>query len=313
MNIDNNFITILGHTAGGKTSVATHLAYKINAEIISADSRQIYRDMDIGTGKDLSDYTVNNKKIPYHLIDIKDAGYKYNVFEYQTDFLKVYDDLKKRNITPILCGGTGMYIEAVLKGYKLIKVPINDKLRAELEQYNLSELVKILSKYKKLHNISDADTKKRAIQAIEIADYYKNNNNINFEFPKINSLIIAINFDRISRRKRITERLKQRLDQGMINEVEILLKKGLSYDDLIYYGLEYKFITEYLIGKLTYDEMFSRLKTAIHQFAKRQMTWFRRMERNGFKINWIDGYMSIDEKIEQINDLFKKHLKNVSV
>jgi len=269
--------------------------------------------MDIGTGKDLSDYTVNNKKIPYHLIDIKDAGYKYNVFEYQTDFLKVYDDLKKRNITPILCGGTGMYIEAVLKGYKLIKVPINDKLRAELEQYNLSELVKILSKYKKLHNISDADTKKRAIQAIEIADYYKNNNNINFKFPKINSLIIAINFDRISRRKRITERLKQRLDQGMINEVEILLKKGLSYDDLIYYGLEYKFITEYLIGKLTYDEMFSRLKTAIHQFAKRQMTWFRRMERNGFKINWIDGYMSIDEKIEQINDLFKKHLKNVSV
>ncbi len=310
MRSDNNFIVILGHTAGGKTSVATYLAAKINGEIISADSRQVYRKMDIGTGKDLADYTINGKNIPYHLIDIKDAGYKYNVFEYQQDFLKVYNELKKRNVIPVLCGGTGMYIEAVLKGYKLIKVPVNNELRKKIEQKQLPELVKILSNYKQQHNISDIDTKKRAIRAIEIAEYYFKNQQIDFSYPKINPLIIGINFDRITRRKRITERLKQRLNEGMINEVENLLNSGLSADDLIYYGLEYKFVTEYLTGKITYDEMFSGLKTAIHQFAKRQMTWFRRMERNGFTINWIDGNLPMDIKIEKILNLFKNHISN---
>ena len=307
MKPDNNFITILGHTAGGKTSVATNLAYKINAEIISADSRQVYKKMDLGTGKDLLDYKIHGKEIPYHLIDIKDAGYKYNVFEYQNDFLKVYTDLKNRNITPILCGGTGMYIEAVLKGYKLIKVPNNPELRNKLAEKTLPELIKILSKYKQQHNKSDTDTKKRAIRAIEIAHYYSNNPKIESDFPKINSLIIGINYDRIIRRKRITERLKQRIDEGMIEEVKSLIDSGINPDDLIYYGLEYKFITQYLIGNLSYDEMYTQLKTAIHQFAKRQMTWYRRMERNGFKINWIDGELKMEAKIDKILKLFKNH------
>ncbi len=309
MSADNNFITILGHTAGGKTSVAANLAYKINGEIISADSRQIYRKMDIGTGKDLSDYTINNKKISYHLIDIKDAGYKYNVYEYQTDFLKIYNKLKNKNITPILCGGTGLYIEAILKGYKLINVPENNNLRKELSQKTHKELIKILLQYKQQHNKSHIDTKKRTIRAIEIADYYSKNKNINTNFPKINSLIIGINFDRVTRRKRITERLISRINEGMINEVKQLINNGINPEDLIYYGLEYKFITKYIIGELSYDKMISQLKTAIHQFAKRQMTWFRRMERNGFKINWINGELPMNKKIEEILFLFKNHLQ----
>ncbi len=292
-----NLITVLGPTAAGKTSFATNLAYNINGEIISADSRQVYKNMDIGTGKDISDYTIDDTKIPYHLIDIVDAGYSYNVFEYQRDFLKVYTDVINRNKMPILCGGTGMYIEAVLKGYKLIKVPVNENLRAELELKNKDELTTIFKRFKTPHNVSDLNSKKRLIRAIEIENYYSINPEIDTYYPDINSLIFGINYDRSIIKQRITQRLKNRLEHGMIDEVKNLLDKGISSDQLIYYGLEYKFITNYLLGNLSYDDMFKKLNIAIHQFSKRQMTWFRRMERNGYKINWIDGNLSINEKI----------------
>ncbi|GAB4281086.1 MAG: tRNA (adenosine(37)-N6)-dimethylallyltransferase MiaA [Marinilabiliales bacterium] len=301
-----NLICILGHTAGGKTSLAAHLAYKIKSEIISADSRQIYRNMSIGTGKDLEDYIVNGEKINYHLIDIKEAGTKYNVYEFQKDFLKVFNQLSEKNIIPILCGGTGLYIEAVTKGYKLIHVPVNPELRKKLENYTLEQLTVMLSKYKKLHNKTDVDTKKRAIRAIEIETYYKNHPEIKNDYPEINCLYIGVKFSREERRERITKRLHERLKNGMIEEVQKLLKEGLNPDDLIYYGLEYKYITEYLTGKYPYNEMVSKLETAIHQFAKRQMTWFRGMERKGTKIHWLDGNLDMDKKIEKILNLLDK-------
>jgi tRNA dimethylallyltransferase len=302
----HNLITILGATASGKTSVASHLALKMNGEIISADSRQIYRGMDIGTGKDIDDYTVYNKTIPHHLIDIVDAGYQYNVFEYQRDFIKVYDGIIARNKLPIMCGGSGLYLEAILKGYKLIQVPVNDKLRDKLTDKSLDELGDILKQHKRLHNISDVDTCKRAIRAIEIEEHYTNHPQIDTYFPDINSLIVGVKFDRNSRRQRITERLKSRLNEGMVEEVKALLDNGLSPEDLIYYGLEYKFITLYLTGKLSYEEMFNQLETAIHQFSKRQMTWFRRMEKQGFDIKWLDGYMPTNEKVDRIIEWYNK-------
>lgn len=295
-----NLLTILGPTAGGKTSVATQMAFILNGEVISADSRQVYRKMDLGTGKDIEDYIVEGTKIPYHLIDIVDAGYKYNIFEYQRDFVKAFEDIIKRNKFPILCGGSGMYLEAVLKGYKLINVPNNDNLRKNLESKSEEELIEILKSFKKLHNKSDIDKRKRMIRAIEIETYYESHPEIDHYFPEINSLIVGVKYDRDSRRRRITQRLKQRLDQGMIDEVKQILETGVAPDDLIYYGLEYKFLTQYVIGELSYDEMFKGLETAIHQFAKRQMTWFRGMERKGFKINWLDGYAPMKEKIERI-------------
>jgi tRNA dimethylallyltransferase len=302
----HNLITILGATASGKTSVASHLALKMNGEIISADSRQIYRGMDIGTGKDIDDYTVYNKTIPHHLIDIVDAGYQYNVFEYQRDFIKVYDGIIARNKLPIMCGGSGLYLEAILKGYKLIQVPVNDKLRDKLTDKSLDELGDILKQHKRLHNISDVDTCKRAIRAIEIEEHYTNHPQIDTYFPDINSLIVGVKFDRNSRRQRITKRLKSRLNEGMVEEVKALLDNGLSPEDLIYYGLEYKFITLYLTGKLSYEEMFNQLETAIHQFSKRQMTWFRRMEKQGFDIKWLDGYMPTNEKVDRIIEWYIK-------
>ncbi|MDA3817927.1 MAG: tRNA (adenosine(37)-N6)-dimethylallyltransferase MiaA [Prolixibacteraceae bacterium] len=302
----HNLITILGATASGKTSVASHLALKMNGEIISADSRQIYRGMDIGTGKDIDDYTVYNKTIPHHLIDIVDAGYQYNVFEYQRDFIKVYDGIIARNKLPIMCGGSGLYLEAILKGYKLIQVPVNDKLRDKLTDKSLDELGDILKQHKRLHNISDVDTCKRAIRAIEIEEHYTNHPQIDTYFPDINSLIVGVKFDRNSRRQRITKRLKSRLNEGMVEEVKALLDNGLSPEDLIYYGLEYKFITLYLTGKLSYEEMFNQLETAIHQFSKRQMTWFRRMEKQGFDIKWLDGYMPTNEKVDRIIEWYNK-------
>jgi len=295
-----NLITILGPTATGKTSVAAHLANQINGEVISADSRQVYRGMSIGTGKDIEDYFIDGQCVPYHLIDIVDAGYQYNVYEYQRDFLNVYDNILQRNKMPILCGGSGMYIEAVLKGYKLINVPVNNDLRQSLAKKNLPELREKLSQYKKLHNTTDVDTIKRAIRAIEIEEFYLENPETNTDYPNINSLIIGIDVDREIRRKRISKRLKTRLNNGMIDEVKSLMNTGLSPDELIYYGLEYKYITQHLIGELNYNEMFKQLETAIHQFAKRQMTWFRRMEKQGFAINWIDGKLTIDEKVQQI-------------
>lgn len=298
-----DLITILGPTASGKTPLAAALADRLSAEIISGDSRQVYRRMDLGTGKDLADYTVEGRQVPYHLIDIVEPGYKYNVFEYQRDFLKAYEEIVAKGKLPILCGGTGMYIESVLKGYRLLPVPENPELRASLEGKTLDELTRILEGYKKLHNSTDVDTAKRAIRAIEIEEYYKQQPPEYREFPSLKSLIIGVDIDRELRREKITRRLKQRLDEGMVDEVRGLLNEGIPAENLIYYGLEYKFLTQYAIGELTYEEMFLQLETAIHQFAKRQMTWFRGMERRGFTIHWLDATLPMEEKTEQIINL----------
>jgi len=298
-----DLITIIGPTASGKTSLAAALANKLDTEIISGDSRQVYRRMDLGTGKDLVDYTVNGHEVPYHLIDIVEPGYKYNVFEYQRDFLKAYEEITAKGKLPVLCGGTGMYVESVLKGYRLLPVPENPELRASLEGKSLEELTHILEGYKKLHNSTDVDTAKRAIRAIEIEEYYKQQPPEYREFPSLHSLIVGVNIDRELRREKITRRLKQRLEEGMVEEVRGLLAEGIHPDNLIYYGLEYKFLTQYVIGELTYEEMFLQLETAIHQFAKRQMTWFRGMERRGFTIHWLDATLPMEEKLEQIINL----------
>ena len=300
-----NLITILGPTATGKTGLAAHLAAKINGEIISADSRQVYRGMDLGTGKDYADYFVDGVEIPSHLVDIEKAGVHYNVYRFQTDFIKVFSDIQSRGKFPVLCGGSGLYIEAVLKNYKLIEVPPNKELRKQLEGKNLEELTEILKSLKpKLHNETDIETDRRAIRAIEIEKYYAENPQIDSHFPDINSLNIGIDFDRDLRRQRITARLKQRLDEGMLAEVQRLLDSGLTPEQLIYYGLEYKYLTLHLTGELSYDEMFRQLEIAIHQFAKRQMTWFRGMEKRGTKIHWINGHLPMEEKVGEILQLF---------
>lgn len=301
-----SLITILGPTASGKTTFAANLAHRIDGEIISADSRQIYRGMDIGTGKDLCDYEIDNQKIPYHLIDIRPAGDKYTLFHYQHDFHRAYNDILSRNKTPILCGGTGLYIESVLKGYNLPDVPENKELRDTLESKSLPELIEILKTYTSLHNTTDTDTKKRAIRAIEIAEFQAHQPSGYCEFPPINSLIIGIDIHRELRREKISQRLKTRLDEGMIAEIHRLLNSGVSAENLIYYGLEYKFVTRFVIGEISYQEMFSQLETAIHQFAKRQMTWFRGMERRGFTIHWIDATLPLSEKLEIALSLIKK-------
>jgi tRNA dimethylallyltransferase len=298
-----DLITILGPTASGKTSLATRLAFELNGEIISADSRQVYRSMDIGTGKDLSDYVVDGVHIPYHLIDIVEPGYKYNLFEYQRDFLLAYNAIRQNGRQAILCGGTGLYIESILKGYKLVPVPENPILRAELEMYELPQLTEKLKTYKQLHNTTDVDTKKRAIRAIEIEEYYLEHEAEISEFPKINSLVIGVDIERELRREKISKRLRSRLDEGMVDEVKNILARGVAPDDLIYYGLEYKYLTNFVIGKMTYGDMVSELEIAIHQFAKRQMTWFRGMERRGFTIHWIDATLPMETKIQKILSL----------
>ncbi len=299
-----NLLTILGTTASGKTQLAAHLAARLNGEVISADSRQVYRGMDIGTGKDMADYVVNGHTVPVHLINLVDAGYQYNVYEYQRDFLEVFNSMQQRKKFPVLCGGSGLYLEAVLDNYRLIRVPVNDALRQELEGKSLGELTEILASYKsKLHNITDIETEKRAIRAIEIEQFYAENKEIDTQMPPLNSLVVGLKFDRLSRRKRITKRLHDRLDEGMVEEVRRLLDSGLTPDDLLYYGLEYKYITNYLTGDLTYENMVDKLNTAIHQFAKRQMTWFRRMERQGTQIHWLDGYQPLEEKMERVMEL----------
>ena len=301
--VNYDLITILGPTASGKTPLAVALAYKLDTEIISGDSRQIYRRMDLGTGKDLADYVVNGHQVPYHLIDIVDPGYKYNVFEYQRDFLAAYNKVKQKGKLPVLCGGTGMYLESVLKGYRLLPVPENPQLRTSLADKSLEELTQMLSTYKKLHNSTDVDTVKRAIRAIAIEEYYKQQPPEYREFPVLNSLIIGVDVDRELRRQKITRRLKQRLDEGMVDEVKALLEGGIASEDLIYYGLEYKYLTLYATGVLSFDDMFRQLETAIHQFAKRQMTRFRGMERSAFTIHWLDARMSTEEKVEKIMNL----------
>ncbi len=305
-----DLLTILGPTASGKTNLATHVASKLVSEgmpteIISADSRQIYRKMDIGTGKDLSDYEIDGRIIPYHLIDIADPGYKYNLFEYQRDFLVAYKDIKARGAFSLLCGGTGLYLESVLKGYKMMPVPQNDELRNRLADKSLEELTAILSTYKTLHNTTDVDTVKRAIRAIEIQEYYKEHPAEFVEFPEINALIVGVDISREARRDRITKRLKARLEEGMVDEVRSILNSGVSAEDMIYYGLEYKYLTLYITGEMSYEQMVNELEIAIHQFAKRQMTWFRGMERRGFSIHWIDFSLTMEEKVAEIQKLLE--------
>lgn len=295
---DIELITILGPTASGKTSLAVAFAQRLNAEIISADSRQVYRGMDIGTGKDLSEYFINGRQIPYHLIDILDAGEKYNLFEFQHDFHQVFSEIKNRNRLPVLCGGTGLYIEAVLKGYKLPDVPENPELRESLKNKSLQELTDILSSYGPLHNTTDIDSARRAIRAIEIAAFTAKQSPDYFEFPPLKSVIFGVNPDRDIRRQKITARLKQRLNEGMIEEVRGLIQNGVHSDDLMYYGLEYKYVTQFVLGEISYNDMYERLEIAIHQFAKRQMTWFRGMERRGFLIHWIPFELTLEEKVE---------------
>ena len=295
-----NLVTILGPTACGKTSLAVALAHRLQTAVISADSRQVYRSMDLGTGKDLGEYMYQGSEVPYRLIDIVDAGYKYNVFEYQRDFLKAFEELRAQGQLPVMCGGTGMYLESVLRGYRLVEVPENKELREALADKSLEELTTMLSGYKQLHNTTDVDTCKRAIRAIEIEEYYRVNDVNIREFPEIKSLTIGLDVSRELRRERITRRLHERLAEGMVDEVRGILASGVAPEDLIYYGLEYKYLTLYVIGELTYDEMVSQLEIAIHQFAKRQMTYFRGMERRGVPIHWLDASLSTEEKVETI-------------
>ncbi len=296
----HDILVITGPTATGKTRLSAMVADRLGGEVISADSRQVYRGMDIGTGKDLSDYIVYGRTVPVHMVDIVDAGYRYNVFEYQRDFLEVFEDMSTRGVFPVVCGGSGMYVDSIVSGYRLVQVPVNPQLRALLEGKSLDELTEILSKYKSLHNSTDFDTVKRAVRAIEIADYYTHHPVDGSPFPVRNPLVTAVFVDRETRRQRISDRLRTRLGEGMIEEVQRLLAGGIHPDDLIYYGLEYKYITLYLMNRLTLDEMIRKLEIEIHRFAKRQMTWFRGMERRGIAINWIDGSMGDEEKVECI-------------
>ena len=297
-----DLLVVTGPTASGKTSLAATIAYMVGGEIVSADSRQVYRGMNLGTGKDYDDYTINGTTIPCHLIDIVDPGYKYNVFEYQRDFNKVYSDLRKRKVFPIVCGGSGMYADSIITGYKMYEVPPDTGLRIELEKKSMDELREILLTFKDLHNNTDTDSKKRLIRAIEIEHSSRNKVKTYNGFPRVKALLVGIMFDRETRRKRISERLWQRLNSGMVDEVKLLIDHGIDAETLIYYGLEYKYITIYLTGKISYDEMAKDLEIAIHQFAKRQMTWFRGMERKGLKINWIDGELPMEEKVKIVLD-----------
>jgi len=306
LNTNYDLLVVTGPTASGKTSLAASLAAKLKGEIISADSRQVYRGMNLGTGKDYDDYVVDGVQIPYHLVDIAEPGYKYNVFEFQRDFHTIYTSLKMRNTFPVVCGGSGMYADSIITGYKMFEVPPDSGLRIELEKKPMEELREILATYKSLHNTTDIDTKKRVIRAIEIEHFNRSKGKTQNDFPRFNSLVIGVLPDRDLRRRKITERLMQRLDAGMVEEVKKLIDSGVSTDTLIYYGLEYKFITLYLTGKTSYDSMVRDLETAIHQFAKRQMTWFRGMEKRGIKINWIDAGMPMEEKVGIVTRLLQE-------
>lgn len=296
-------LVITGPTASGKTSVAAHLADRLNGEIISADSRQVYRGMNLGTGKDLEEYELHGRQIPYHLIDILDAGEVYNVFEFQKDAFRCLDEIRSRGKNSILCGGTGMYIDAILNSYHFIQVPANPERRQELEQWSDQELIALLKSLRKLHNSTDTDSKKRLIRAIEIEEYSRIHNQVVTSYPSVKSLVIGIDISREERRRRISQRLEQRLKQGMVDEVKNLLDSGISPDALLFYGLEYKYLTLYLLGTISYDEMKSQLEIAIHQFAKRQMTWFRKMEKEGTHIHWMDGMLPLEAKIVKIREL----------
>jgi tRNA dimethylallyltransferase len=313
MVINYDLLVITGPTASGKTVLAATVAAKLDGEIIGADSRQVYREMNIGTGKDYDDYNIDGKHIPVHLIDIVDPGYKFNVFEYQRNFLETIGDMKSRNKFPIVCGGSGMYIDSIVSGYKLMEVPPDEELRNELENKSMDELIAILRSYKDLHNTTDIDSKKRVIRAIEIEHFYAASMKPEIDSASFKTIVFGVRYERETRRIRISQRLKVRLSKGMIEEVQMLINKGVPVETLIYYGLEYKFITLYLTGKMSYDEMFCRLEVAIHQFAKRQMTWFRGMERRGIKIHWLDGEMPKEEKVSKIIDLLNYNNKGLGL
>jgi len=301
-----DLLAVTGTTASGKTSLAVAVAAHLGGEIISADSRQVYRGMNIGTGKDYTEYNFNGKTIPYHLIDIADPGYKYNVFEYQLDFTRVYDDLRNRDVFPVVCGGSGMYVDSIVTGYRMYEVPPDNGLRKRLEKKSMDELIGILSTFRNLHNTTDIDTKKRVVRAIEIEQYTRSRAETKTRLPELNILVAGISFDRETRRRRITDRLKKRLDEGMVDEVKYLLDNGVRKEALIYYGLEYKYVTLFLTGKMEYKEMVKKLETAIHRFAKRQMTWFRGMERKGVQINWIDGELPLEEKVAKVLGMLER-------
>lgn len=308
MTKPHQLITILGPTASGKTALAARLAYELDGEIISGDSRQVYRGMTIGTGKDLDDYIVDGHAIPYHLIDICEPGEKYNIFQYQQDFLRAWRGVQSRGKCPILCGGSGLYIESVLRGYALSPVEQNPELRRSLEGKSLDELTRILLNLKAetgstMHNTTDVDTPQRAIRAIEIETFNAEHPTQLRQMEAPDSLVVGVAIDRDERRRKITARLRRRLDEGMVDEIRGLLAKGIKAEDLIYYGLEYKYVTLYAIGQLSYEEMFRQLEIAIHQFAKRQMTWFRGMERRGCRIHWIDAASSMEDKLQQIRTM----------
>jgi tRNA dimethylallyltransferase len=295
-----DLIVVTGPTATGKTRLTALLADKMDAEVISADSRQVYKEMDIGTGKDLADYIVNGKMIPVHLVDLVDPGYEFNVFEFQENFIKAFEHIRKREKQAIMCGGTGLYLEAALGKYRLLRVPTNNKLRKQLNEFTQEELVERLSSLKTLHNTTDITDRKRLIRAIEIEEFNQEHQDERNDFPEFSYVIFGVSFPRKVIRERITTRLKHRLENGMLKEVEQLLKSGIKPEQLTFYGLEYRYLTQYVTGEITYNEMFNQLNTAIHQFAKRQMTWFRRMEKNGFRIHWIDGEWEDERKIDFI-------------
>jgi len=306
INGNYNLLVITGPTAMGKTRVAALTASRINGEVISADSRQVYRRMNLGTGKDYDDYLVNGVSVPYHLVDIAEPGSKYNLFEFQRDFIRVYNEIVSGSSFPVVCGGSGMYIDSIVSGYRLAEVPPDINLRRELEKKSLEELTEILKSYKKLHNKTDIDTVKRAVRAIEIEKYYQENREMIRDFPALKCLVVGINAGREVRRSRISQRLRQRIENGLIDEVRSLLDEGIDSETLVYYGLEYKYVTLYLTGRLEYEEMYRKLETEIHRFAKRQMTWFRGMERRGIKIHWLDVNDPDDTKVDYILNLLLK-------
>lgn len=308
-------ITIVGPTASGKTRLAVDVALALNSEVISGDSRQVYKEMTLGTGKDLEDYLVRDaegkvvKEVKCHLIDIREPGYRYSIYEFQKDFHAAYNDIVSRGLTPVFCGGSGLYVESILKGYEMHEVPENPELRKSLEGKSLEELAEILKTYKTLHNQTDTDTAKRAIREIEIRDYYRTHAEQLTGYPAIPSIVVGTEVDRDVRRERISCRLRERLEAGMVDEVRHLLEdRKIPPQDLIYYGLEYKYLTLYLTGELSYEEMVRQLEIAIHQFAKRQMTWFRGMEKRGIHINWIPAELSREEKVEQVLQIMTKHV-----
>ncbi|MFN8208118.1 MAG: tRNA (adenosine(37)-N6)-dimethylallyltransferase MiaA [Bacteroidales bacterium] len=305
-SVTNPLLVILGPTASGKTNLAAHAAFEFGGELISADSRQVYRQMNIGTGKDLQEFNIQGTTVRVHLLDLHPPGYKYNVYEYQSDFLRTYAEVRERGCLPVMCGGSGLYIEAVLSGYQLVQVPVNEEIRRSWDQLPDEELIARLTALKPQHNTTDIGTRKRLVRALEIALYEKVNPEAFQSIPQFNALLVGVRFPRTETRERITRRLYQRLSEGMVEEVKLLLESGISPEDLVYYGLEYKFITQYLLGQLSYENMVERLNTAIHQFAKRQMTWFRKMEREGHKIHWIPGDLPLVAKLNMLTELLHK-------